>query len=401
MKRNIDTALIANPPPIPPGKKRLVIFDAKIAGLILLITESSMTYYFRLRSGGVNRDIRIGRVGDISLSDARRNAAVMRGLAASGKVLDFDSGRTKKKSLTFSVFVDDHLRPYKSIRKRSWGEDERMLKHRLLPAWGVRDLSTITAGDVRKLCDDIVVHDGRSKSTSNRYTALCKTTFGLAHRWGLIETNPAAGLELFAEPEGRDRVLSVAEMGALHSARQLEPDRTGAIGVEFLLATGARLGEALAAKWSEIDLAGRSWAIPRTKSGRPMVRRLSGYAVGLLQRLSRGADDLPVFPSPRDGSHRRDLQRVWTRACESAGIKDCRVHDLRHCFASILANKGISQYVIQQMLGHRTAAMTQRYSHIQDSTLITATDIVGDALVCAIAAPATSSSTALTTSPVV
>ncbi|MEI7607003.1 MAG: site-specific integrase [Rhodospirillaceae bacterium] len=385
MKRLVNSALLANPPQIPPGKTRLTVFDLKIAGFVLIILTNVMTFYFRWKSGGVSREIKLGRFGDVTVSEARRRAEELRGLVVAGKPPE---AGTRKCGLTFAAFVSDHLRPHKAIRKRSWPEDERMIRHRLIPAWGDRLLSSIRTADIQQLCDKIVSHEGRSKSTGNRFVALIKNAFSLARRWGLIDRDPALAVDLFDEPPGRDRVLSPVETAALYGALQTLADRVGSVAILFLLLTGARSGEALAAKWRDISLEDRTWLVPTSKSGRPIRRHLTDLAVSILASLPGGEGDAPVFPSARMGGHRRDLQRPWTSACKIAGISDCRVHDLRHSFASTLVNRGVPLFTIQKLLGHRSQTMSARYSHLVEANLIEATNLASDSFAAAISAAA-------------
>jgi integrase len=57
------------------------------------------------------------------------------------------------------------------------------------------------------------------------------------------------------------------------------------------------------------------------------------------------------------------LRSVFEDAIEKAGIHDFRFHDLRHTFASRLAQSGVDPYTIQKLMGHSSFTMTQRYAH--------------------------------------
>ena len=70
-----------------------------------------------------------------------------------------------------------------------------------------------------------------------------------------------------------------------------------------------------------------------------------------------------------DGGHIGDIKHSFTSACKKAGITDFRFHDLRHTYASHLAMRGVHIRPLQELLGHKTLAMTQRYSHLAPEQL--------------------------------
>ncbi len=58
-------------------------------------------------------------------------------------------------------------------------------------------------------------------------------------------------------------------------------------------------------------------------------------------------------------------------------MKDVRIHDLRHTFASFLVNSGHSLYEVQKMLGHADPRTTMRYAHLGQDSLLAAAEFVG------------------------
>ena len=56
--------------------------------------------------------------------------------------------------------------------------------------------------------------------------------------------------------------------------------------------------------------------------------------------------------------------------CQKAGISDCTIHDLRHTYASVLANRGLSLHLIGALLGHTKTATTARYAHLSDDPFV-------------------------------
>ena len=76
-----------------------------------------------------------------------------------------------------------------------------------------------------------------------------------------------------------------------------------------------------------------------------------------------------IHDRSKDGGHIGDIKHSFTSACRKAGIADFRFYDLRHTYASHLAMRGVHIRALQELLGHKTLAMTQRYSHLAPEQL--------------------------------
>jgi integrase len=147
--------------------------------------------------------------------------------------------------------------------------------------------------------------------------------------------------------------------------------------VRLLLLTGARRGELLAARWSDIDFAIGTWSKPAAATKQAALHRvpLSAPAVRLLagMRAQAGPAAVWLFPA-RGGGHRPHINQAWIALRKAAGIPDVRLHDLRHTYASVLASAGLSLPVIGALLGHATPVTTHRYAHLFDDPLRIATE---------------------------
>jgi len=60
---------------------------------------------------------------------------------------------------------------------------------------------------------------------------------------------------------------------------------------------------------------------------------------------------------------RHNLRRAFNSTVSKAEIEDFKFHDLRHCFCTKLAQRGVDIYKIAKLAGHKDIRMTQRYSH--------------------------------------
>ena len=74
----------------------------------------------------------------------------------------------------------------------------------------------------------------------------------------------------------------------------------------------------------------------------------------------------------------KTYRRVFKTACEKAGIKDFRFHDLRHTFASWIAMNSKDIYAVQNLLGHSSPSVTKRYAHLTDDYLRSVVESVPD-----------------------
>ena len=185
----------------------------------------------------------------------------------------------------------------------------------------------------------------------------------------IIDKNPCAGIKKLNELS-RLKTLSDDDINKLiaGATNKLTKDL-----ITFLIYTGCRKGEALNLKWDDVDLKNDIIAIKGTKTKYDRYIPISKPLKELLNSIERN-QGLYVFN--RDGAKLTDFKRSFHTACKNAGLKDLRIHDLRHVFASKMVMNGTSLYITGELLGHRTAQMTKRYSHLVPDTLKKAVDEV-------------------------
>jgi site-specific recombinase XerD len=92
-------------------------------------------------------------------------------------------------------------------------------------------------------------------------------------------------------------------------------------------------------------------------------------------------NDCPwVFPGDAEGKPVQEIKRFWDDVRAKADIRDARLHDLRHTFASLLVSGGMSLPMIGRLLGHTQVQTTQRYAHLYDDPLRAGLDRIGEVL---------------------
>jgi integrase len=215
---------------------------------------------------------------------------------------------------------------------------------------------------------------------ANRTLAVLSKMFSLAIQWRWRTDNPVKGVKRNQENKRR-RYLDGDELSRLTEALTAHNDQQAANIVRLLLLTGSRRGEVLAARWDQFDLKAGTWAKPAatTKQKADHSVPLSAPARLLLADLKATADEDAdfVFPSRGESGHRVEIKKDWAALCKVAKIKNARVHDLRHTFASVLVSGGASLPLVGALLGHTQTQTTARYSHLFDDPLRAATERVG------------------------
>ena len=198
---------------------------------------------------------------------------------------------------------------------------------------------------------------GNRNSTINRKISCLGKLLRKYHRDGHIDRLP--DLSKYPERNGRIRFLSYQEEKLLFESLDFFDPHHGNLA-RFLVNTGARVGEALGLKWSDVE--GGNATFWETKANTPRTVPLSQAAAAVLQaeRAGRTMGPFADIRYPR-------FRATWLKAKKKAGLaQDPQVvpHILRHTCASRLAQNGIDIKRIQEFLGHRTLAMTMRYAHL-------------------------------------
>ena len=129
-------------------------------------------------------------------------------------------------------------------------------------------------------------------------------------------------------------------------------------------------------RWDEVDFDRGVIRLghDRAKAGKRDVP-LSAAALVVLDSIPREDGNPHVFCGA-DGNPRSDLKRPWAAVTAHAQLTGLRIHDLRHTGASVGAGAGLSLHTIGGLLGHRTAASTGRYAHLDANPLRRAADTV-------------------------
>jgi integrase len=273
----------------------------------------------------------------------------------------------------------------------------------LIPAFGRRDLRTITRADVKQLVYETLL-PGRARATVRANLAPLRELFNHAIEDGIVASNPAAHvLKRMRGEKARaaraPRFLTSAELCTLLATCRVQAPRWYPF-VLTLARTGLRLGEALALRWDDVDLAagiavvrhafwrGRLQA-PKSGTGRRVD--LSRQLVATLEAIRADQRSAAlwdgVVPSPwvfasaagRPPDSDAFRRGPWRRLFVAAGIPYAWPHCLRHTYASLLIQNGESLAYVKAQLGHRSIQTTvDVYGHLVSGANRAAVDRLDD-----------------------
>jgi integrase len=212
-----------------------------------------------------------------------------------------------------------------------------------------------------------------SPSTANRHLALVRAILRkTCYDWEWIDKIPK--IRLFPEPKRRVRWLSPEQVKMLLRELPLHQQDM----VVFALSTGLRQSNVINLEWSQVDLERKAaWIHPDQAKARKAIHvPLNSIALAVLSRQI-GKHPSRVF-TYKGRSIAWANTRAWRNALQRAGIKNFRWHDLRHTWASWLAQQGAPMNVLQELGGWETEEMVRRYAHLSKPQLLQHAELVSN-----------------------
>jgi len=351
--------------------------------------------------------------------------------ALAGLVTEVQAGKFKRSTATVGQLLDKWLEAAEHTqRPRTLYENRRKIEARIRPALGDLRLDKLQP-DVLDAAYHRWLDEGLSSATVHKYHAILSAACRQAVKWGWIDRAPT---ERATPPSvgRREMVVPTPErLSKLVSAAELE-DPVLATAIALAALTGARRGELVALRWSDVDLEAGVLRISRsltvaqgeqhtgpTKTHQSRVLALDELGVEVLrQRRDYMADlsiraESPLVADPFVLSYNANgavpanpdtLTHRFSALCvsmEKPALKrlqktrpkakrkdlaptDCwpyRFHDLRHFSVTTLIAAGVDVRTVAARHGHARATMTlDRYAHALPERDREAAEVLGAAL---------------------
>lgn len=367
-----------------PTEKSYEVWDTEVKGLGCMIHPTGKkTYYFLYRFKSVTKQrLKVGVHGSITCEIAREIVRGWTGDLARG--IDPKEHIKKqeveaKQSLTMEAFLTLFTEKYRKVHNKesTLSRDDYRLKGVVIPFFGNLKISEVNAEDILEFQDCLK----GSPIQFNRCYALLNKAFSLAELWGhrLKNSNPCQGIQKYPERK-KERFLTIEELEKLDEILKRKDvlnvtSPYSIAAIRMLMYTGCRLGEILSLKWADVFLKEGYLHLKDSKTGEKTIP-LSESAKNILINLKREKENPYVFVGAKQGTCLTTLKTAWTKIRGLANLKDLRIHDLRHTFASLAIKQGVDLYTVSKLLGHKNIATTTRYAHLEMKELIKATNVV-------------------------
>ena len=295
--------------------------------------------------------------GAKTLADFKRLEADAIRDAAAGKL-----GKRQRPRL--ADFIRDHYLPWAKIHhKPSNHQSDRWRCDVLIAAFGKLRLDEITAFRIEQFKRERMTAPTkhgkvRAPASVNHEITLLSAILRLAIEQGHLETNPCRKVKKLRLNNRRHRYLTDEEETRLLEAC-FGPRQHLAPLIRLAVNTGMRRGELLKLTWRDVDFGRDVLHVRDPKNSRDRALPLNAEARRALEQLGPERPEKRVFAFV-------EMKRAWHSACRIAEIEDLHFHDLRHTFATRLADAGADAFTIAALLGHTTIQMTSRYTHATD-----------------------------------
>ena len=294
----------------------------------------------------------------------------------------YDAGQSITPNTKLSVVAELYWAEIRdSTRSPSTMEAYRgRIDHQVLPALGEVRLREVSVGLVDRHLSAVKAKHGNAvaKTTKTVLSGIC----GLACRHDAMVTNPCRDVaRISTKPKKSPRSLELEEIREVRAWLASDPkarDRDLPGLVDFMLATGLRLGEACAVRWQDVDLdrgtievAGTVLRIkgqglilkpsPKSEAGERILE-LPSWAIEMLTlRRASTRGSLFVFPAPLAGGLRdpANTRRGIREAFAEMGRPGLTSHIFRKTVASLMDSAGLTARAAADQLGHSKVSMTQ------------------------------------------
>ena len=336
--------------------------DTSIPGFGLRVTSGgAKSFIVEKRIKGRVKRITIGRYGNLTVEQARREAMQLLGQVASGKDPIAEKQVTLVQSVSLQYAFADYLNTRKDLKQSTIGDYTRSINT------GFKDWLTKPLNDITKDMVEIRHAELGKKSPARANNAMRVLRAIFNHTISKFEDlegdnvlriNPVNRLSqnrAWYKVKPRQTLIKPHQLKDWYDATQQLVNTTTRDYLHLLLFTGLRRSEAAALRWEDIDFKDRTLIIPTTKNHQAHTLPLSDFLYELLHTRYEDRFSPFVFPSDSERGHLVEPRTAVQRVSTLSEIP-FTLHDLRRTFITIAESLDIPGYALKRLLNHKNSS---------------------------------------------
>jgi integrase len=346
--------------PVPEGDPAFYR-DDEIRGFGVKVFASGVkSFFLEKRVAGKVKRMTIGRYGELTAEQARKQAVKLAGQIATGGDPVAEKAQKRLESKTLREGFETYLER-RTLKPQTVFDIRRCMKE-IYPDWLDKPMTRISPDMVVKRHREYgQAHSEARSNLAMRYLRaifnFAAAEYTTADGRPIIEGNPVKKLsqtKAWHRVDRRRTVIKPHELSAWVKAVLNLPSAPMRDYHLLVLLTGLRRQEALNLAWSEIDFTGRTLTVLDPKNHQDHTLPLSDYLFDLLTRRKAEAVGEYVFADAR-GRRISNFRYAQAAIEKESGVSFC-IHDLRRTFATIAESLDIPGYALKRLLNHANGA---------------------------------------------
>ena len=344
----------------PKDRDQLFYRDEQLKGFAVRITTSGVKSFVveKLINGKVKR-ITLGRYGELTVEQARKEAQKLLGKIATGIDPIAEKKAKKASAVTLDEVFHDYLKARKELKPKTLYDYNNLMRV-AFSEWKNKPLLSITKDKVVKYHERL----GKERGTAyaNQAMRVLRALFNFAAGQyedslgrSLVTENPVKRLSqtrAWYRIERRQTFIKSHELATWYIAVKNLGNETLRDYLLFILFTGLRRQEAAKLTWEQVDLKSKTFKIIDTKNRESHTLPLPDYLFELLINRRQYSMSDYVFPGTGESGYIIEPRKQMAKVIEATGIQ-FTVHDLRRTFITIAESLDIAAYALKRLLNHK------------------------------------------------
>lgn len=288
--------------------------------------------------------------------------------------------KEQKDQILLITFKEEYVNYLRPIKSKKYIESIELSFNQLVSFSANIALTSINT----KLLDQFISATfARTQRGAHHYFRTLRAAFNKAVEWNYIQSNPFAKIKFPKLTKSYPVFINEDELFVVLSQTKYQYLKELFTTAFY---TGMRLGEIINMQWNWIVFSKKLIIVKCTdsfitKNKKERIIPMNEKVFNLLTRrmnLEIHFPNEPVFYRLKGKKlHNETVSKQFKTIVKSAQLNELiHFHSLRHSFASTLVQKGVSLFVVKELLGHEDLATTQIYSHLQKQNLFDAVNLL-------------------------